>query len=120
MSDILCAMRAHAPTCTRLGERLDQVEAHLMRLELLRLRVHAVLPDGEDPLDVSVVRLQLSVLSVPSLVESIDEIAVGARGYLACVKFEVIALVGIVLLSGIAVAIAAQGREGWGTIDCSC
>lgn len=91
-----------------------------MRLELLGLRVHAVLPDGKDPLDVPVVRLQLSVLSVPSLVESIDEIAVGARGYLACVKFEVIALVGIVLLSGIAVAIAAQGREGWGTIDCRC
>lgn len=99
------------------GSDSIKFEAHLMRLELLRLRVHAVLPDGEDPLDVSVVRLQLSVLSVPRIVEAIDEVTVGARGYLACVEFEVVALIGIVLLAGVAVAIAAQGRERRGTIN---
>lgn len=58
------------------SERKDYgIYSYFVRLQLLRLRVHAMLAYGEQPLDVAVVALQQAVAAEPLSVNIVDKVA---------------------------------------------
>lgn len=77
--------KKETPAALRSAQKAE-INAHLVWLKLLRLRVHAVFTNREKPLDVAVVHLEPAVFTVPLLVNCIDKVAIWDGGYLASVE----------------------------------